>query len=174
MGSRGVDVPLREIARAAELGFGTLHRHFPTREALLEALLRSSFDELADEAAALEVRTDSGAALVAWARDVLSIAHRFSGALTAMATAIEDERSALHASCVAMKAAGTRLLLRAQSDGRARDDVDGVDLFALIGAAAWIAEQPGLSDRRDHLAEIIVAGLVMDDRDNASTMPGRS
>ena len=42
----GADASLRDIARRAGVGLGTLYRHFPTREALLEALLRTSFDEL--------------------------------------------------------------------------------------------------------------------------------
>ncbi len=43
---QGVDVSLRDIARGADVGLATLPRHFPTREALLEALLHSSFEEL--------------------------------------------------------------------------------------------------------------------------------
>lgn len=51
---QGVDVSLRDIARRADVGLATLLRHFPTREALLDALLRTSFDELTAEADALD------------------------------------------------------------------------------------------------------------------------
>ncbi|BAC68385.1 putative TetR-family transcriptional regulator [Streptomyces avermitilis MA-4680 = NBRC 14893] len=50
---QGVDVSLRDIARRAEVGLATLLRHFPTREALLDALLHTSFDELTAKAGAL-------------------------------------------------------------------------------------------------------------------------
>ena len=44
---QGAEASLRDIARKAGVGLGTLYRHFPTREALLEALLRASFGEMA-------------------------------------------------------------------------------------------------------------------------------
>ena len=50
----GADASLREIARKADVGLGTLYRHFPTREALLETLLRASFDELTAKAREVE------------------------------------------------------------------------------------------------------------------------
>ena len=44
-----------------------------------------------------------------------------------------------------MQAAGTRLLVRAGAEGVARSDINGLDLFALIGALAWIGDQPALA-----------------------------
>ncbi|MEO6082085.1 MAG: helix-turn-helix domain-containing protein, partial [Umezawaea sp.] len=51
---QGVDASMRDIARQAGVGLATLLRHFPTRESLLEALLRTSFDELTARAAEIE------------------------------------------------------------------------------------------------------------------------
>ena len=48
---QGAEASLRDVARRADVGLGTLYRHFPTREALLEALLRTNVDELAAQAA---------------------------------------------------------------------------------------------------------------------------
>jgi AcrR family transcriptional regulator len=156
----GADASLREIARTAGVGLGTLQRHFPTREVLLEALLRTSFDALARRAAELEHVEPSDTALVAWLREIVAVAHRYSGAIKLMVAAIEDEGSALHASCVAMKAAGTRLLTRAQAKGTARDDLDGADLFALVGALSWVGDQPALADRSDRIFGIIAGALL--------------
>lgn len=61
--SSGADASLRDIARRADVGLSTMYRHFPTREALLEALLRTNFDELAAKAAALESAPAFGPAL---------------------------------------------------------------------------------------------------------------
>lgn len=61
---QGADASLRDVARRADVGLGTLYRYFPTREALLEALLRTSFDELATQAAKLETSNSPDAALV--------------------------------------------------------------------------------------------------------------
>lgn len=156
----GADASLRDIARTAEVGLGTLYRHFPTREALLEALLRNSFDTLTVRAGELEASDAAGAALVAWLRETVAMAHDYSGAIKSMVAALEDETSALHASCVAMKAAGTRLLGRAQTAKEARGDMDGSDLFAFVGALSWVADQPALASRSDHIFRIIADAIL--------------
>jgi AcrR family transcriptional regulator len=156
----GANASLRDIARKAGVGLGTLYRHFPTREALLEALLRTNFDALTGRAAELETSVSPADALVSWIRETVILAHRFRGVTTAMMAAIEDPDSALHGSCVAMRAAGARLLARAQDRGRARTDVDGADLFALIAALAWLRDQPSHSPRADHILGVIASALL--------------
>ncbi|WP_449221626.1 TetR/AcrR family transcriptional regulator [Tistrella mobilis] len=156
----GAEASLRDIARRAGVGLGTLYRHFPTREALLDALLRNGFDALAGRAAELEAREDRGAALVAWLREAVAMTHEYRGAIALMVAAIADEESALHGSCTGLRAAGTRLLHRAQETGAARADMDGNDLFALISALAWLADQPPLVPRADHLFDIITGAIL--------------
>lgn len=163
---QGADASLRDVARRAGVGIGTLYRHFPTREALLEALLRASFDDLTARAAELESLTSTEGALLSWLHEVVSVAHSHRGVLALMIAAIEDADSALHASCVTMRAAGARLLARAQAEGRARTDIDGVDLFALVGSLAWLGDQPSLGPRFDHLFGVI-AGAILTNRDAA-------
>jgi AcrR family transcriptional regulator len=157
---QGVDASLRDVARKAGVGLGTLYRHFPTREALLEALLRANFDELTARAAELEVSTSAEHALVSWLREFVVFAHKYRGVVASMMTAIEDAESALHASCVTMRAAGTQLLARAQAEGLARPDIDGTDLFALASALAWLGDQPSLAPRADHLFGVIASAIL--------------
>ncbi|WP_431958703.1 TetR/AcrR family transcriptional regulator [Nocardia lijiangensis] len=157
---QGADVSLRDIARRAEVGLATLLRHFPTREALLDALLRTSFDELATKAGELEASKSPEDALAVWLRDCVACATEFRGVTTLMAAAIEDVESALHVSCVTMRAAGARLLVRAQGAGVARTDIDGTDLFALIAALAWLGDQPSLAPRADRLFEVVASAIL--------------
>ncbi|MFJ2828340.1 TetR/AcrR family transcriptional regulator [Streptomyces sp. NPDC087263] len=157
---QGVDVSLRDIARRADVGLATLLRHFPTREALLEALLRTSFDELAERAAGLETLSSPEDALVSWLRDCVAWTTEYRGVTVLMAAAIEDPESALHASCVTLRAAGARLLTRAQAAGVARTDMDGTDLFALVAALAWLGDQPALAPRADHLFEVVASAVL--------------
>ena len=157
---QGVDASLRDIARRADVGLATLLRHYPTREALLEALLRTSFDELTAKAGVLETSSSPDDALVSWLRDFVACAHNYRGVVALMVTAIEDAQSALHASCVTMRAAGTRLLARAQADGMARTDIDGTDLFALAGSLAWLNDQPSLAPRTDHLFDVVASAIL--------------
>jgi hypothetical protein len=60
---------------------------------------------------------------------------------------------------VTLRAAGAALLGQAQAVGKARQDIDGKDLFALIAALAWVREQPSAADRADHLFTIITSAL---------------
>jgi AcrR family transcriptional regulator len=157
---QGADASLRDVARRAGVGLGTLYRHFPTREALLDALLRAGFDELAAQAAELENTHSAEDALVSWFHDCVTYAHEYRGVTTLMMAAIEDAESALHASCVTMRAAGTRLLAHAQAEGIARTDIDGTDLFALIAALAWLNDQPASAPRGEHLFDVIASAIL--------------
>ncbi|MGP4001392.1 TetR/AcrR family transcriptional regulator [Streptomyces sp. 8N706] len=157
---QGVDVSLRDIARRADVGLATLLRHFPTREALLDALLRTSFDELTAKAGELETSSSPEDALVSWLRDCVAWTTEYQGVTELMAAAIEDTESALHASCVTLRAAGTRLLTRAQAAGKARSDIDGTDLFALVAALAWLGDQPALAPRADRLFEVVASAIL--------------
>ncbi|MEC0123290.1 TetR/AcrR family transcriptional regulator [Paenibacillus pabuli] len=156
----GVDASLRDIARRAGVGLGTLYRHFPTREALLEALLRSSFDEFTAKACELETASSPEDALVSWLREVVAFTGNYQGVVDVMMAAKEDPESALHASCVTMRTAGTRLLARAQAEGLARTDMEGDDLFSLAAALAWLSNQPSSAPRSDHLFSIIASAIL--------------
>ncbi len=156
----GVDASLRDIARRAGVGLGTLYRHFPRREALLEALLRASFDELTVRAGELERSTSTGNALTSWLREIVAVTHNYRGAIASMVAAIAEPDSALHASCVTMKAAGAHLLVRAQAEGMARADIDDTDLFALVSALAWLYDQPSFVSRTDHLLDVIAGAIT--------------
>ena len=147
-------------ARRADVGLATLLRHFPTREALLEALLRTSFDEMTARAGELDASSSPEDALVSWLRDCVAWTTEYRGVTVLMAAAIEDTESALHASCATLRAAGARLLTRAQDAGAARTDIDGADLFALVAALAWLGDQPSLAPRSERLFDI-VAGAIL-------------
>lgn len=157
---QGVNASLRDVARKAGVGIGTLYRHFPTREALLEILLRESFDQVTAKAAQFEASAPAGEALVSWLREMVALTYDHRGVIASMAAAIEDEDSALHVSCVDLRASGARLLGRAQAAGAARSDIDGTDLLALVSALAWLNDQPPFASRVEHLFGVI-AGAIM-------------
>jgi AcrR family transcriptional regulator len=163
---QGADASLRDIARRADVGLGTLYRHFPTREALLEALLRAGFDELTQKAGKLETSSSPGEALVSWFREAVAFTHNYNGVVALMAAAIADPDSALHAACIALRSACTQLLLRAQAKGMARADIDGADLLALVAALGWLSDQPSFAPRADHLFDV-VASAILTNRSNS-------
>lgn len=158
---QGADVSLRDVARRAGVGIGTLYRHFATREALLEALLRDGFERLAQMAQSFDTDGSAAEGLVAWLRAMVTLTHSHRGVIALMTAAIEAPDSALHAACVSLKASGAGLLARAQAEGAARHDVDGTDLLALISALAWLNDQPPFAARVDHLFEVVTSAILI-------------
>lgn len=157
---QGTQASLRDIARRAGVGLGTLYRHFPTRDELLEALLGQRFDRLTEKAATLEASHSPQDALMEWLGDFMVGASAYRGLAASMVATLDDENSSLHASCLAMRQAGARLLGNAQDAGYIRPDVDGTDLFALVSAVGWIADQaPSIAARREHLFSLVIGGL---------------
>lgn len=156
----GANASMRDIARKAGVGPATLFRHFPTRDALLDTLLRSTLEELTRKAGILESASSADEALVAWLRDAVAFVRIYSGVVTLMATALSDASSALHASCENLRSAGTRLLTRAQAEGRADKNMTGSDMFALIGALGWIGDQASYSARSDYLFDVIASAIL--------------
>src|SRR5688572_32472849 len=75
----GTEASLREVARRAGVGIGTLYRHFPTREALLEALLGDGFEALRAEAVTSLDAPDPGEALAEWLRAFGIASTRYEG-----------------------------------------------------------------------------------------------
>jgi AcrR family transcriptional regulator len=157
---QGADASMRDIARRADLGLATLLRHFPTRESLFDALLRTNLDALTQKAIELELSNPPDDALLSWFREGVAFVHSYNGVVALMASAHADPESALYASCAAVHSAGERLLLRAQAEGTARADMDGVDLFALMSALGWLDDQPAFAPRADHLFDVIAGAIL--------------
>ncbi len=156
----GVDASMRDIARRAGVGLATLLRHFPTREALFEALLCTRLDALTRRATELELTTSADEALLSWFRELVEFTQSSRGVVAMMAAAHTNPDSALYASCAAVHAAGARLLLRAQAEGTARPDMNGDDLFALITALGWAVDQPSFAPRADHLVHLVASAIL--------------
>ena len=95
-----------------------------------------------------------------WLREIVALARSYRGVVASMVAAIANPDSALHAPCVTMKTAGARRLTRAQAVGVARTDIDGAALFALVGALAWLHDQPSFAPRADHLFAVLARALL--------------
>lgn len=156
----GVNASMRDIARRSGVGLATLLRHFPTREALYEALLCTKLDALTQNARELEKSDRPEEALVAWLREWVEFAKGYRGVVTLMASAHANPDSALYASCAAIHSASARLLRRAQKAGSARADMNGDDLFALMTALGWVVDQPSFAPRADQLFHIIASAIL--------------
>ncbi|SHN13125.1 TetR/AcrR family transcriptional regulator [Streptomyces yunnanensis] len=157
---QGADASLDDIAKRAGVGSGTLYRHFPHRDALLAAVIGDSIDALHARSRELLATDDPAAALEAWMRATITHAGTYRGLAATLMSSMYDEGSPLHSSCKRAHAAGAELLKRAQESDRVRPEVDAADLFRLITAVAWAAEQsPESEDTAERLLPLVFDGL---------------
>ncbi len=98
--------------------------------------------------------------MVTWFGEAVAFTHAYSGVCALLASAHADPGSALHASSTTLRSVGARLLLRAQAEGTARADMDGVDLFALMSALGWLVGQPAFAPRSEQLFELMTSAIL--------------
>lgn len=155
---QGPSACLEDIAQDAGVGIGTLYRHFPTRQALLEAVFRDRIEALSAEAEDLLDAPSPGDALATWLRAILVHNVTQRGLKEAL---MIGEGSELVASCkTQMRSAGAALLARAQQADAVRPDLDIGDLLRLVYGIALATEQaPEGTDRAERLLAIMMAGL---------------
>jgi AcrR family transcriptional regulator len=161
----GPDVSLEEIARRAGVGIGTLYRHFPTREALVEAVYRREFEQLAAAAERLMASETPGEALREWMRlmvDYIAAKKVIASALGSMVGGV----SALYANAGAqITEAMSQLMARAAASGDIRDDVDPADLLRGLVGFTYGAAAPGWRESTLRLVDILMDGLKPQVRD---------
>ncbi|GAA5056363.1 TetR/AcrR family transcriptional regulator [Thermocatellispora tengchongensis] len=157
----GADASLEEIARRAGVGSATLHRHFPARQQLLEAVFRDRVEALRATAADLATDPDPGRALETWLRTVTRHAVSNRGLAASLMHSPQDSDSALGVSCRTMITnAGADLLARARRANAVRSDVSITDLLQLVNAISLVAE--GEADgaaQADRLLSLALAGI---------------
>lgn len=157
----GADTSLNEIARRAGVGIGTLFRHFPSRDALLEALTYDRTVALCTEAKRLQDIEEPAVALATWLRTLIDHVASYRGMPASLLLAgTRGSDSGLRNSYRAIDDAAASLLLRAQSAGEVRHDLDVPALISLVGAISWLLEQnPGQPERVDYVMTVLAEGL---------------
>ncbi|MEX5632712.1 TetR/AcrR family transcriptional regulator [Parafrankia sp. FMc2] len=141
---KGANASLYDVAKRAGLGTGTVYRHFPTREALLEGVLLDHFEALRVSAVDLADASAAPApdeALTEWLRQFIVHLTEYRGLAAEVMSVLHDGASSLSLSCLEMRAAGAALLCRAQQSGTMRADLDMSTLLKLANAIALTAEQ---------------------------------
>ncbi len=137
----GLSVPLDEIAKRAGVGPGTLYRHFPTKEALVEAVVHDRLRRLAAEGAALADSPDPGAAFFAFLDRLAAQAGPKRDLFDALATAGVEVGPAVMAAADDLRDQITCLFSRAQLAGAVRADLGPAELTALLSGLLF-AMQP--------------------------------
>jgi AcrR family transcriptional regulator len=155
-GTHGEAGSTEEVARLAGVGIATVFRHFPTKEALIEAALVRHFTVLLDRARTATAAPDPTAALTALIRDMIE---RGASKLT-LASMLGDAPPAVTAAAGEVKDAVDTALRRAQAAGAVRPDVGVEELYLLIrGLAQTTAAAPVPATVLDRAIDVILAGF---------------
>lgn len=130
----GLAVPIDVIAKRAEVGVGTIYRHFPTKEMLFAAVVQDRVGRLAEHARSLHDDADPGAAFFRLLDRMVEDGAHKKDLVDALTSAGLDVRAAIGAPGTAMRRAFASLLRRAQETGAVRGDVQPEEIFALLSA----------------------------------------
>src|SRR5215469_5569633 len=159
------DVSLEEIARRAGVGIGTLYRHFPARQALLEAVYKDQVDGLDALAAKLLTAESPGAALGEWLRAFLAFGRTKRSLSAALVSTIGKDAAFLSACSMILRSRTEELLRRAQDASEARQDVQPSDILRLTHGLIMATESASPDpDQQERLLSLVIGGLLSDDR----------
>jgi AcrR family transcriptional regulator len=155
----GAGASLEAVARKAGVGIGTLYRHFPTREALFEAVYRREVQQLGELAEQLKSEASPVDALRIWLRSNVELVATKKGMSAALALAVHGS-SELHAFTFERltKAVGA-LLERAVAAGEIRADIGPEDLLRTLVGMCYLHDQPGWQASVMRLVDIFIDGL---------------
>jgi AcrR family transcriptional regulator len=155
----GLDVSLEEIARRAGVGIGTLYRHFPTREAVVEAVYRREVEHLAEAVPQLLQSSPAGEALHKWMHlfvDYIATKRIIAPSLAAAAA----RTPALHKTSLELiTGAVSTLVKRAIASGEVRKDIDPSDLLRAMVGVSYGNPDAGWEASARRLIDILMDGL---------------
>jgi len=154
----GAEASLEAVARTAGVGIGTLYRHFPTREALFEAVYRREVDHLADLAEQLK-REPPVDALRHWMRSNVKFVATKKGMSAALTLAAYKNSELFSYSFDRLTRAVGGLLERAIAAGEIRDDIGPEDLLRALVGMCYLHDQPGWQASVLRLVDVFVDGL---------------
>ncbi len=159
---KGMDAPLDEIATRAGVGPGTLYRHFPTREDLIDAVIKNWIAQI--EAAADEAVTSASPTrevLLQWFSTYVARISRNKGSPAKFTSAMGNPQSPIFTKCEVLRHANERVLRQLQLRGDIRDDVDALEVCRIIGGVAVVADQATLDeDATTSMLGVVIDGLM--------------
>ncbi|HYK70288.1 MAG TPA: helix-turn-helix domain-containing protein [Streptosporangiaceae bacterium] len=157
------DVSLEEIARRAGVGIGTLYRHFPARQALLEAVYRDQVDGLDAVGAKLMTAESPGAALGDWLRAFVAFGRTKHNLSAALVSTIGRDAALISECSMILRRRTEELLHRAQDAGEARQSVQATDILPLVhGLIMATKTAPADPDQQERLISLVIGGLRSD------------
>jgi AcrR family transcriptional regulator len=155
----GRDASLEAVARDAGVGIGTLYRHFPTREALFEAVYRREVETLSELAEQLAGEAAPVEALRRWLRSNVEFAATKKGMSAALTLAAHGSSELSAYTFDRLSKAVGALLDRAVAAGEIRADISPEDLLRTLAGMYYMHDQPGWQTSVVRMIDVVVDGL---------------
>ncbi len=156
--AHGADVPLEEIAHDAGVGIGTLYRHFPTRDSIVEAVYRHEVDVLVAKADELLATLPPDQALAEWMQLFVRHVATKRGMLSVLKPMLHSDATFFAETKGRATAAASKLLAAGVAAGTIRGDVDGGDLLRAVGGICMSTDQER-TEASDRLVGLLFDGL---------------
>lgn len=156
----GSDASLEGVARRANVGIGTLYRHFPTKQALFEAVYRREVEQLAELAGHLKMQLEPVEALRQWMHANVGFVATKKGMSTALAIAAYGPSELTATTFQRLAKAADELLQTAVAKGEIRKDIGPEDLLRVLFGLCSTHTMPGWQANVLRLVDVFVDGLT--------------
>jgi AcrR family transcriptional regulator len=157
---QGLDTAPAAIAKQAGVGVGTLYRHFPTREVLIDAAYRRQLTRVCEKAADLLRQHTAAEATRAWMEHFLDYATAKNGMSEALNTVIASGTDPYADSRALLSTAVANLLEAGARDGSLRTDITSDDVLLFMGGTAQSAGQYGTREQARRLIDLLMDALT--------------
>lgn len=161
-GEHGATGSLDEIAKRAGVGPGTLYRHFPTREDLIDALMRNWTERVesdSDEVVASGLPPRE--ALTLWFGRFVENVGIYRGASAKLTAAMDDPSSPIYRKCQVLVGANEKVIESIEAQGALREGVAPREVMRLVNGVASITDQAGLEpDQTAPMLNIVIEGIL--------------
>ncbi len=157
--AQGVDASLEKIAKSACGGIGTLYRHFPTRDALVEAVFRHNVDLLCSGADELRAALPPAEALAEWMQRFVAYVAGKKGLATYLKSVVGADSDLFESAHARVQQTIESLVAAAAAAGDIRADVDAMDLLRALSGVCLMADQPGGVQQGARIAALLMDGL---------------
>jgi len=155
----GLAAPIDEVARRAGVGAGTVYRHFPTKTALFEGIIRHRLDQIVEQAESLADAEDGAAAFFRFFTLMVDQGAADKGLTDALAGEGIDIEAVVPGVEARFIAALSELLAGAQRSGEVRMDIDVVDVKAMLVACQIMHRHRGDETASRHLVDVVMDGM---------------
>lgn len=155
----GAGASLESVVREARLGTGTLYRHFPTREALYEAVYRRDIEQLVELSAGTLATADPIEGVRQWLQAMVGVIATKKGMIAAFALAADTTSTISARWTGSLVVALDTMLGRAVAAGQVRRDVSGEELLLAVVGMCMLRDAPGWQASVSRLIDLLIDGL---------------